>query len=131
MHIRMSGASACLDKMALQIQNTLQLFTSEKIGAILHDAVHEFSPQWLWQAFVGTQHTLVTSWLWLQVYQVDFVGSGQRPRYVHAIMPKIDGCVQVMDPGVDDGGMDVALYLETEAMQRLLLDKPLQVSVTV
>ncbi|KAL4926879.1 transferase family protein [Aspergillus undulatus] len=127
-HIRMSGTSACLGNTASQIRNTLQLFTPEKMGAMLHDAAHEVSPQRLWQAFVGTQHTLVTSWLRLQVYKVDFVGSGQRPRYVHAVMPKIDGCVQVMDPGVDDGGIDVALYLDTEAMQRLLLDKPLHVS---
>lgn len=130
-HIRMSGASACLGNTAAsQIRQTLQLFTPEKMGAMLHDAAHEVSPQRLWQAFVGTQHTLVTSWLRLQVYQVDFVGSGRRPRYVHAVMPKIDGCVQVMDPGVDDSGMDVALYLHMEAMQRLLLDTPRHVSVT-
>ncbi|KAI9376096.1 hypothetical protein BJX61DRAFT_539110 [Aspergillus egyptiacus] len=132
-HIRMSGAAAaaCLGNTASQIRNTLQLFTREKMGAMLHDAAHEVSPQRLWQAFVGTQHTLVTSWLRLQVYQVDFVGSGLRPRYVHAVMPKIDGCVQVMDPRVDDGEMDVAVYLETEAMQRLLLEKPLHISVTM
>ncbi|KAL4788258.1 transferase family protein [Aspergillus varians] len=129
-HIRMSGASACASSVgqtAHRIRQTLQLFTPDKVGAMLHDAAHEVSPQRLWQAFLGTQHTLVTSWNRLQLYQVDFVGSGQRPRYVHAVMPKTDGCLQVMDPGVDDGGIDVALYLDAEAMQRLLLDKSLQV----
>ncbi|KAI2794047.1 hypothetical protein POX_a00637 [Penicillium oxalicum] len=124
-HIRMPGRSACLGTtVAAQIRRTLNLFTADKVGAMLHDAAYEVSPQRLWQAFVGSQHTLVTSWLRLQLYDVDFVGIGQRPRYVHAVMPKIDGCLQVMDSGIDDGGIDIALYLDAEAMERLLQDKP-------
>lgn len=103
-------------------------FTPEAMGAMLHDAAHEVSPQRLWQAFFcGTQHTLVTSWLRLHVYQVDFVGSEQQPRYAHAVMPKMNGCLQVMDPGVDDGGIDIALYLDAEAMERFLLDRQLHI----
>lgn len=124
-HIRMSGAEACTSSVgqtASLIRQTMQLFTCNKIGAMLHDAAYEVSPQRLWQAFLGSRHTLVTSWLRLDVYQVDFVRSRQRPRYVHAVMPKMDGCLQVMDPGLDDGGIDIALHLDAEAMQRLLLD---------
>lgn len=42
-------------------------------------------------------------------------------------MPKMNGCLQVMDSGVDDGGIDVALYLDAEAMGRFLLDKQLHI----
>lgn len=49
-------------------------FTPEAMGTMLHDVAHEVSPQRLWQAFLGTQHTLVTSWLRFHVYQVDFCG---------------------------------------------------------
>ncbi|KAL2011465.1 hypothetical protein VTN00DRAFT_4183 [Thermoascus crustaceus] len=44
------------------------------------------------------------------------------PRYVHAVMPKMDGCLQVMDAGVEDGGIDVSVYLDAEPMQRLVED---------
>ncbi|KAL4870568.1 hypothetical protein BDV12DRAFT_165830 [Aspergillus spectabilis] len=124
-HIRQSGASACTSSVghtARQIRETMRLFTPEKVGAILYDAAHEVSPQRLWQAFLGTRHTIVASWLRLQLYKVDFLGKGQKARYVHALMPKMDGCVQIMDTGVDDGGIDVVLYLDKEAMGRLLLD---------
>ena len=122
-HIMASGASACASSVghiASQIRGTMRLFTPDAMGAMLHDAAYEVSPQRLWQAFLGTQHTLVTSWLRLKVYQVDWVGSKDQPRYVHAVMPKMDGCLQVMDPGVDDGGIDVALYLDADAMDKLL-----------
>jgi hypothetical protein len=99
------------------------LFTPEKVGAMLHDAAYEISPQRLWQAFLGTRHVLVTSWLRLKVYEVDFVGNGNRPRYVHAVLPKLDGEVQVMESGVDDNGVDVALYLEEEVMERFLAEQ--------
>lgn len=129
-HIQTSGAAACssnVGRTASQIRQTMLRFTPEAMGTMLHDAAHEASPQRLWQAFLGTQHTLVTSWLRLHVYQVDFVGSGQQPRYVHAVMPTMDGCLQVMDPGVNDGGIDIALYLDAEAMERLLLDRKLHI----
>ncbi|KAL5342799.1 transferase family protein [Aspergillus crustosus] len=127
-HIRKSGLDASTSSIghtARQIRSTMQLFTPEKMGAILHDAAFEVSPQRLWQAFLGTQHTIVTSWLRLNLYEVDFVGKGQKARYVHAVMPKMDGCLQVMDTGVEDGGIDLALYLDKDATERLLLDKTL------
>ncbi|KAF7121632.1 hypothetical protein CNMCM5793_009103 [Aspergillus hiratsukae] len=112
---------ASIGTIASQIRETVALFTPEKIGAMLHDAAYETSPQRLWQAFLGSRHVLVTSWLRLNVYEVDFVG-GSRPRYVHAVLPKLDGEVQVMESGVDDNGMDVALYLEQEVMERFLAE---------
>ncbi|KAF9248780.1 hypothetical protein DTO006G1_4407 [Penicillium roqueforti] len=121
-HVGGTASSICqeiLGETASRIRETMKRFTADAVGAMLHDAAHEVSPQRLWQGFLGPEHTLVTSWLRLQVYEVDFVG-GDKPRYVHAVMPKMDGCLQVMDSGVHDGGVDVALYLDAVATGRLL-----------
>jgi hypothetical protein len=121
-HIGAPGSWACqetLGKTASRIRDTMSQFTPDALKAMLHDAAFEISPQRLWQGFLGSEHTLVTSWLRLRLYDVDFVGDDQ-PRYVHAIMPKMDGCLQVMDSVVGDRGMDVALYLDKEAMANLL-----------
>jgi hypothetical protein len=121
-HVGGTASSVCreiIGETASRIRETMKGFTADAVGAILHDAAHEVSPQRLWQAFLGSEHTLVTSWLRLRLYDVDFVG-GNKPRYVHAVMPKMDGCLQVMDSGVRDGGMDVALYLDEVTMGRLL-----------
>ncbi|CAI7582255.1 unnamed protein product [Penicillium bialowiezense] len=124
-HVGAPGSSVCqttLGHNASQIRDTMKEFTPDAMGAILHDAAFEASPQRLWQAFMGTEHTIVTSWLRLGLYDVDFVG-GHKPRYAHAIMPKLDGCAQIMDSGIDDDGMDIALYLDKEAMGNLLQDQ--------
>ncbi|KAJ5960131.1 uncharacterized protein N7479_007281 [Penicillium vulpinum] len=121
-HVGGTASSAYQEKLgetSSRIRETMKGFTTDAVGAMLHDAAHEVSPQRLWQGFLGPEHTIVTSWLRLQLYEVDFVGRN-KPRYVHAIMPKMDGCIQVMDSGVPDGGMDVALYLDGVAMGRLL-----------
>ncbi|CAG8888412.1 unnamed protein product [Penicillium egyptiacum] len=121
-HVGGTASSVCRERLgetASRIRETMKGFTAGAVGAMLHDAAHEVSPQRLWQAFLGSEHTLVTSWLRLQLYDIDFVG-GNKPRYVHAVMPKMDGCLQVMDSAVGDGGMDVALYLDEVAMGRLL-----------
>ncbi|KAE8149520.1 transferase family protein [Aspergillus avenaceus] len=128
-NIQMPGTTLCstsVGDIAAKIRHTVQLFTPDVVGAVLHDAAHEVSPQRLWQGFFGNDHTLLTSWLRIGVYDVDFVGSGDRPRYVHAYMPKVDGCLQVMESG-DGSGIDVALYLEGEAMKRLLVDPKLRI----
>ncbi|KFZ11547.1 hypothetical protein V501_04719 [Pseudogymnoascus sp. VKM F-4519 (FW-2642)] len=123
-HIRSSGRGASavsLGRTASAIRETLTMFTPEKVGAMLHDAAFERSPQRLWQAFLGDRHTLVTSWLRLNVYDVDF--GGGIPRYVHAVMPKMDGCVQVMDSSREIGGVDVSLYLDSIAMAKLIQER--------
>ncbi|KFY21903.1 hypothetical protein V493_07020 [Pseudogymnoascus sp. VKM F-4281 (FW-2241)] len=123
-HIRSSGNEASavnLGPMASAIRETVTMFTSEKMGAMLHDAAFERSPQRLWQAFLGNHHTLVTSWLRLNVYGVDFGGGVSR--YVHAVMPKMDGCVQVMDSSREIGGVDVSLYLDSLAMTKIIQER--------
>jgi hypothetical protein len=68
------------------------------------------------------------------VQDVDFIGA-ERPRYVEAVMPALDRLVEVMEaPGVEkkrkggswiDDGVDVSVFLEEKAMERLLVDNGL------
>jgi hypothetical protein len=66
------------------------------------------------------------------VYEVDF-GTGC-PKYVEALMPSCDGLVEVMEAGDvrEEGGerrswinegVDVSVYLESKAMERLINDR--------
>ncbi|KAE8421652.1 hypothetical protein BDV36DRAFT_280488 [Aspergillus pseudocaelatus] len=89
-----SGEEVCrssIGENASRIRKTIQQFTPDKLGAMLYDAGLEVAPQRLWQGFMGQKHTLITSWLRLGTYDVDFDGRGRKPRYVHAIMQKMDG----------------------------------------
>jgi len=139
-----SGREASMESpaaMASRIRSTLARFNSSTLSAHLHDAAYEASPQRLWQAFLGRRHVLVTSWVHSRVYEVDF-GTALPPRYVEAVMPSMDGCVQLMEAApVEsskevlgssrdlkklnhwcDNGVDVSIHLESKAMERLLKD---------
>lgn len=122
-HIGRTGADVCspssLGTIALELRNMMAKFTPEAVGAYLHDAAHEISPQRLWQAFLGSRHTGVTSWTKSGVHEVDF-GAG-RLRYVQARMPRLDGQLQIMDLG-ETGDHEVSLCLEKEVMGRVLGD---------
>ncbi|KAE8335699.1 hypothetical protein BDV24DRAFT_155830 [Aspergillus arachidicola] len=97
-HVCSSGEEICnssIGETASRIRETIQQFTPDSLGAMLYDAGLEVAPQRLWQGFMGQRHTLITSWLRLGVYGVDFDGRGRRPRYVHAVMQKMDGYVNL------------------------------------
>lgn len=115
-----------IGSIASEIRTCLDRFTPEAVAAILHEEAHEVAPQRLWRAFLGRKHTLATSWARLGVYDIDFVGNGLRPRYVHAIMVAMDGLLCVMDSGMVDGGLDISLCLESETMERFLKDDKLR-----
>lgn len=122
-YVKAKGSEVCMGSigaLSTNIRNAISFITPEKMGSMLHDAAYELSPQRLWQAFLGNQHLLVTSWLRLDPYSLDFDGTGRKPRYVHSVMDKCDGIVTIMDTGADDGGFDVSLYLERHATQRFL-----------
>ncbi|KAG8158898.1 hypothetical protein KVR01_011341 [Diaporthe batatas] len=129
-------AGVPLGAIAVGIRRMMALFTPEAVAAYIHDAAHEVSPQRLWQAFVGGQHTLVTSWVRAGAYEVDFCGDGgggggecdggTRPVYVQGKMPRMDGLLQVMDLADGTGDFDVSLCLEKGAMGRLLGDEMLR-----
>ncbi|KAK2036653.1 transferase [Colletotrichum somersetense] len=91
------AASEDLGSAAGSIRHMMSRFMPDAVAAYIHDAAHEVSPQRLWQAFVGSQHTLVTSWVGAKTYEVDFLGTGDLARHVQGVMPNIDGLVQVME----------------------------------
>ena len=88
---------------------------------------------------------IVTSWVRLGLYEVDFGGVfGGRARYVEGVMPVLDGLVMVMEGrpvdggnggGEDDSGelekhwcddgADVSIFLSEEAKERLRSDEGL------
>ncbi|KAG9564312.1 hypothetical protein KCU71_g6053, partial [Aureobasidium melanogenum] len=131
-YIAKSGVDAStgpIGQIAGEIRSTLAQFTPESVSAYIHDAAYEVSPQRLWQAFLGSQHTLVTSWTQMKAYEVHFGrntdATPQLARYVQGVMPRMDGLVQVMDLG-DGGDFDISLSLEKNAMFRLLKDPQLR-----
>ncbi|KAI0008312.1 transferase family protein [Xylariaceae sp. FL0662B] len=126
-YVAKTGAEACaatIGAVAGTIRQVMARFTPDAVAAYLHDAACEVSPQRLWQAFLGRRHTLVTSWVRARAYEVGFCGGrGAAARYVQGVMPRVDGLVQVMDV---EGGFDVSLCLEREAMRRLVRDPMLR-----
>ncbi|KZT74008.1 transferase family protein [Daedalea quercina L-15889] len=139
--LSMSGresSSGSLSEVAARIRSTVNLFDAESIAALLHDMAHDLALVRLWHAFLGERNLIVTSWVHLRLYEVDF-GPKTCARYVEAIMPRLDGCLQVMeafpagraDVGYNkagrqkrwyDDGVDVSLHLTTDAMEKLVKD---------
>lgn len=117
-----SSSSSLLGSIALELRNMMARFTPEAVRAYLHDAAYEVSPQRLWQAFLGSRHTGVTSWTRTGAYEVDFGLELGRPQYVQARMPRLGGQVQIMDLG-ESGDHEVSLCLEKEVMGRFLGDE--------
>ena len=116
--------------LAAEIRSHLNRFTPSAIGALLHDAAFEVSPQRLWRAFLGRKHVLQTSWVQSGFQEVRFV-SGASLRYVQPEMGG-DGLLLVMESLGDErgghwtsNGADVLVFLETAAMTRLLADTKL------
>ncbi|KAF9880064.1 CCCH zinc finger DNA binding protein [Colletotrichum karsti] len=119
------AASLELGEIAAAIRHMTERFTPDAVAAYIHDAAHEVSPQRLWQAFLGTHHTLVTSWVRAKAYELDFFGTQDLARYVQGVMPKIDGLVQIMDVA-HTGDFDVSICIRREAMARFLKDPSLR-----
>ncbi|KAL7621998.1 hypothetical protein AAE478_007499 [Parahypoxylon ruwenzoriense] len=115
------ASTASIGSVAHCIRQTMSQFTPAAVSAYIHDAAHEVSPQRLWQAFLGSRHTIVTSWVRARAYEVDFCATRRLARYVQGVMPRMDGLVQVMDIA-DTGDFDVSVCLEKEAMQRFIRD---------
>ena len=93
---------------APQLRHTLEKFTLSAISDLLFCLDNEPIPQRIWQAFCGKRHTLVTSWLRLGIWEIDF-GNG-KPADVRAIVPGMDGIVQIME--AKDKGWNVDVYLQ-------------------
>ncbi len=47
-------------------------FTAPALGALMHEMAYELDPARRWNAFLGGRHTIVTSWVGVDVGGVDF-----------------------------------------------------------
>ncbi|PCH38456.1 transferase protein [Wolfiporia cocos MD-104 SS10] len=140
--VSLPGRAACAGHpgaVAARIRDTLTLFDARALAAHLHDMAHDAALVRTWHAFLGNRNVIATSWVRLRLYGVDF-GSGSPPRYVEAVMPSCDGCVQIMEAAPVsaagakgerdrnqvrhwcDDGVDVSVHLEAEALKRLVED---------
>ncbi|KAI1380481.1 transferase family protein [Hypoxylon crocopeplum] len=119
------ASTATIGSIAGSIRQTMSQFTPDAVSAYIHDAAHEVSPQRLWQSFLGSRHTLVTSWVRARAYEVDFCATGQLARYVQGVMPRLDGLVQVMDIA-ETGDFDISVCLEKDTLKRLIQDPMLK-----
>ncbi|KAH7350715.1 hypothetical protein BKA65DRAFT_605393 [Rhexocercosporidium sp. MPI-PUGE-AT-0058] len=115
--------------LSRKIRAYLGKFGSEEISHVLHDRASEIAPQRLWTTCLGREHLLLTTWVHSGIHNVEFI-PGCRAVHVEAVMPPLDGLVEIMEaPGDkktrDDGnwiddGVDVSLFLEAVTMERLL-----------
>ncbi|KAJ7461983.1 transferase family-domain-containing protein [Mycena latifolia] len=121
-------AATTLAQLARAIRGAVVQFTPPRVAALLHEMAFDVDARRMWGGFIGRRNIIVTAWVRLGVYEVDF-GAG-RPRFVHAVMPAMDGVVQVMEarpqssaggPWYRDGA-SVAVMLPTEVIQRMLKD---------
>ena len=116
--------------LSSSIRSTLSSATPSRLASLLH--VLGTSPNLArhWDAFLGSKHTIVTSWLRIRMYDVDF--GGGKPRLVDSLMPNMDGIVQVAEFGAEEEGeggggseswwkegASVSLHLTKEVMERL------------
>ncbi|KAJ7265408.1 transferase family-domain-containing protein [Mycena haematopus] len=121
-------AGMSLGQLARTIRETVGQFTPSRVGSLLHEMAFDVDARRMWGGFIGRRNTIVTSWMRLGVYEVDF--GGGRPRFVHGVMPAMEGVIQVMEarpqsfargPWYQDGA-SVSLMLTTEVIQRMLKD---------
>ncbi|KAL4817914.1 hypothetical protein BDW67DRAFT_190120 [Aspergillus spinulosporus] len=135
-----NGSSSISQKhdIATKIRNSISLYTLDNLKARLHDLCFEVAPQRLWEAYLGCRHIIFTSWAHLGLYEIDFGGLRGRPRFVEPCMPVLDGLLCLMEgrPGLKDeegkrhwcdDGVDVAVSIATEAIERLRNDPELWV----
>ncbi|KAI6091582.1 transferase family protein [Hypoxylon rubiginosum] len=118
-------STATIGAIAGSIREIMSRFTPDAVSAYIHDTAFELSPHRLWQAFLGTNHTLVTSWVRARAYEVDFCANKQLAKYVQGVMPRLDGLVQVIDIA-DTGDFDISVYLEKGAAAAFLNDPMLK-----
>lgn len=136
-----SGREAASGNTAPLFRAAIQRYDAATLAAVLHEFIYLAAPQRYWNTFLGKRHTILTSWLRLGVYDVEFV-EGLRPRYVEAIMPDVDGCIQIMEAGGPsasdgqqkqwyDGGASVSIHMRGDVLESLLGDPWLRKYVSV
>lgn len=130
-----AASGKALGEIAKRIRETLSVVNNpQRVAAHLYSIAFEKSPQRIWQGFLGQRHTLVTTWARAGIYDVDF-GVGSRIRYADGVVPRLEGCILIVDgPPIEptqssaakqewsDNGLEVTLPLRCEDMERLLQD---------
>ncbi|KAJ7034129.1 hypothetical protein C8F04DRAFT_1183418 [Mycena alexandri] len=118
-----------LPQLARTIRGTLTPFTPHRVGALQYEMAFDVDARRMWAEFIGRRNVILTSWLRLGLYEIDF-GAG-RPRFVHGIIPATDGLMQVMEVGPARSsaggawyrqGSSVSLTLATEVIERMVKD---------
>lgn len=128
---------------ATSIRKTLQQFDSENIAALLHRMRFEHGPHQRQSYFVGIDHVIATSWTGIGLDHVAFEPN-VRPVWVEALMPNVDGMVQIMERcgnpntqtsngnssiGKDKwwaNGVTMSVRLRHDVMKRLVNDQRLR-----
>ncbi|KAF7312528.1 hypothetical protein MIND_00266600 [Mycena indigotica] len=121
-----------LAELAHHLRETVTWFTPIRVSALLHEMAFDIDARRMWAGFIGSRNMIVTSWLRLGVYEVDF-GAG-RPRFVHSVMPALEGIVQVMEarPRMESGGpwyqdgASVSIMLPNSVWETFLVDQDLR-----
>ncbi|BEI81271.1 hypothetical protein CcaverHIS002_0204310 [Cutaneotrichosporon cavernicola] len=114
---------------ARAIRASIDTVTKESAAAVLHHMAQALDPAREWNVFVGSQHTLSTSWLGIGAYSADF-GFGT-PARVIPFMPPVDGIVVVMEAkdAIGEhgarGGVSIRLLLREDVLARVLADPEL------
>jgi hypothetical protein len=108
---------------AQSIRSTIAAVDSDNLSKLLHHDAYALDPIREWNAFMGDQHLMVTSWLGTNAYRIDF--GGGEPVEVVANMWPIDGLMVLMDRPCTkekwyDSGATVRIFLEEETMVRFL-----------
>lgn len=120
-----------LKSRARSIRDTTDAYTSTACAAHLHTLAHESFSGRYWAAFMGSRHTIVTAWLHLDMYGVDF-GFGSGPVWVDAVMSRIDGCIQVLECQKSSGGkwyedgVRLSMYIRKDIVEKMLTDPTLR-----
>ncbi|KAI9837350.1 MAG: hypothetical protein M1819_000424 [Sarea resinae] len=97
--------------MAQAIHSTLSLFTQSPnaLPALLHSQAHEPHPTRFWQGLLGSHNLIITPWTQIGLHEVDFIGTGQKPRYAGGVMPDgCDGVVVVAEAGVQESAAETS-----------------------
>ena len=127
-----------LGTLSAAIRSSTNRINPSTLPALLHEMAHQIGAYRTRQYFSGQYHLSATSWLHLNIQDLDF-GAGVRPRYVDPLLAVVDGFLVLVEANEDseavdtdktgagtkrwfDGAVDVVLHLESRAMRKLLED---------
>ena len=142
--VHQATAQQPLSALATAIRSSILNMNSSVLPCVLHDLAFQIDPLRYWQAFVGRHHVTSTSWLHHRVHEVDFLGTGQGPRFVEPVMPDFMICVMESASKEEKvkttagsetlsarkpwyaNGVDVSLHFEIEVLEHMVRNPKLR-----